>query len=186
MSARVLAQQWMSIDGFAAGTTGEGEIFAAVPEEADQASMQYNLQLFPTIAEVLLGRRTYETFAAVWPSADLPVAPHVNTLPKVVFSRSLHEAPWGGFRPAELATDPVAYVARRREEVDGDLLVWGSLTVLADLLAARSVDELDLFVAPVALGGGTPLVPPGLRLDLTLVQSETWSSVLHLRYRLGV
>jgi dihydrofolate reductase len=186
MSARVTAQQWMSIDGFAAGATGEGEIFAAVPEEADQASMQYNLQLLPTVAEVLLGRRTYESFAAVWPSADLPVATHVNTLPKVVFSRSLDEAPWGGFKPAELVTDAVTHVARRRQEADGVLLVWGSIKVLGDLLAARLVDELDLFVAPVALGGGTPLVPPGLRLDLTLVQSETWSSVLHLRYRLDV
>jgi len=106
----------------------------------------------------------------------------VNTLPKVVFSRTLTEAPWGGFAPARIAADAVAHVARRREEADGPLLVWGSITLMAGLLTAGLVDELDLFVAPVALGAGTPLLPPGLHLDLTLVQSGTWSSVLHLRY----
>lgn len=184
MSARVVAQQWVSVDGFAAGMTGEAEIFAAVPDEADQASMQYNLQFLPTVAEVLLGRRTYEAFVRVWPSADLPVAAHVNTLPKVVFSRSLDAAPWGDVDAAQVATDAVGHVGRRREEVDGTLLVWGSLDLMAGLLAAGLVDELDLFVAPVALGAGTPLLPRGLRLDLTLVHSETWSSVVHLNYRL--
>ena len=124
MSARVVAQQWVSVDGFAAGTSGEAEIFAAVPDEADQASMQYNLQFLPTVAEVLLGRRTYEAFVRVWPSADLPVATHVNTLPKVVFSRSLDGAPWGDVDAAQVATDAVGHVGRRREEADGTLLVW--------------------------------------------------------------
>ena len=185
MSATVTAQQWVSIDGFAAGTRGEAEIFAAVPAETDQASMQYNQEFLPTVVEVLLGRRTYETFVKVWPSAELPVAEHVNTLPKVVFSRSLDEAPWDRFEPAQVKADAVSYVSQRRNEVDGTLLVWGSLDVMSGLLAAGLVDELDLFVAPVALGAGTPLVPRGLHLDLTLAHGETWSSVAHLRYRLN-
>lgn len=185
MSATVIAQQWMSIDGFAAGTTGEADIFAAVTDEADQASMQYNQRFLPSVTEVLLGRRTYESFVAVWPFADLPVAEHVNTLPKVVFSRSLDQAPWAGFDPAQVVTDAVSYVDRRRHEADGNLLVWGSLNLMASLLAAQLLDELDLFVAPVALGAGTPLLPPGLRVNLTLAHAETWSSALHLRYRIG-
>jgi len=62
MSGHVIAQQWVSVDGFGAGPSGEGELFAAVSDEADRASMDHNLRLLPTVAEVLLGRRTYETF----------------------------------------------------------------------------------------------------------------------------
>ena len=183
MTARVIAQQWVSLDGYASGPDGEGEIFAVVPPEADAASMAHNERLLPSVAEVLLGRRSYESFVRVWPTADLPIAERVNTVPKVVISRTLREAPWGGFPPARVEQDAVAHVRRRRREVDGDLLVWGSLALMASLLEAGEVDELDLFVAPLALGGGTPLLPR--RQDLELLEAEVWAGVLHARYRVG-
>lgn len=183
MVARVVAQQWVSLDGFASGPGGEGDIFAAVPPEADAASMAHNERLLPSVAEVLLGRRSYEAFVQVWPTADVPIAARVNTVPKVVLSRTLTAAPWGGFAPARVERDAVGHVRRRRQEAEGDLLLWGSLDLMATLLAAGEVDELDLFVAPLALGGGSPLLPPGLRLGLELVEAETWPGVVHLRYR---
>ena len=185
MGANVIAQQWVSVDGFAAGMTGETEIFATVSDEADHASMQYNRRFLSSVTEVLLGRRTYQSFVTVWPSADLPVAELVNLVPKVVLSRTLQHAPWGRFEPARVVADAVSYVRRRRHEIDGSLLLWGSLDLLATLLTAELVDELDLFIAPVAVGAGTPLLPPGLHLDLQLVHAERWSSVMHLRYQIN-
>lgn len=179
MNARIVAQQWVSLDGFAAGPGGEGDLFASVPPEADRASMEHNQALAPQVSEVMLGRRSYEAFVKVWPTADLPVAQHVNTVPKIVFSRSLTAAPWGRFEPAQVQRDAIAYAGVRREGIS---LLWGSLEVMAQLLRAGLVDELDLFVAPVVLGAGTPLLPAGLHLNLDLLQVEAWSSVAHLRY----
>lgn len=182
MSAHVVAQQWVSVDGFAAGPDGEADLFAAVPAQADAASMEHNLRLLPGVQEVLLGRRTYESFAGFWPSADLPVAALVNTLPKTVFSRTVRQAPWGSFAAAHVERDAVTYVQYRREHGDGCLLLWGSVDLQRALLRARLVDELELLVAPVALGAGVPLLPPGLRLDLDLREHETWGPVARLRY----
>ncbi|TNM64402.1 hypothetical protein FHN55_12630 [Streptomyces sp. NP160] len=93
MSARVLAQQWVSLDGCAAGPGGEADLFSAVPAEADAASMEHDVRLLSEVAEVLLGRNTYESFVQFWPTADLPVAQLGNTTPKTVFSRRLRDAP---------------------------------------------------------------------------------------------
>lgn len=184
MSACVLAQQWVSLDGYAAGPGGEADLFAAVPAEADAASMDHNVHLLSEVAEVLLGRNTYESFVQFWPTADLPVAQLVNTTPKTVFSRRLREAPWASFAPARAEADAVAHVGRRRREGQGRLLLWGSLEVMGSLVRAQLVDELELFVAPVVLGAGVPLLPAGLRVGLDLQETQVWGSVVRVRYAL--
>ena len=89
---RVIAQQWISVDGYAAGPADEQEIFAAVDDFTDSES--HNSALLEHVDEVLLGRRSYETFAAFWPLADdQPMAATVNRIPKVVCSATLREAP---------------------------------------------------------------------------------------------
>lgn len=94
---RVIVQQWVSVDGFLAGPNGEGDVFAAVDDFS--ASEAHNTALLTSVGEVLLGRRTYEIFAAFWPSArDQPMARQVNTLAKTVCSTTLDQAPWGGTR----------------------------------------------------------------------------------------
>jgi dihydrofolate reductase len=168
MNRRVVAQQWVSVDGFAAGPAGEGDIFAGVPTASDRRSMELNEALIPEVETVLLGRRSYESFVRFWPtehSRDVPVAPLVNAVPKLVASSTLAAAPWGEHAPAEVVPDAVARVRALRAGSGGIVLVWGSLALMRTLLDAGQVDELDLFVAPVALGSGTPLAgrPLGLR-----------------------
>ncbi|MEV0605912.1 dihydrofolate reductase family protein [Polymorphospora rubra] len=180
---RVVAQQWVSVDGYAAGPRGEQDIFAAVRPGADAASQRWNDRLLDEVDSVLLGRRSYGAFSQFWPTSDEPIAERVNRIDKVVFSRTLDAAPWGTYEPATIVADAVSHVReRRRDGDDATLLLWGSLAVMHGLMAARELDEFDLFVAPVALGAGTPLVPEGMTLQLTQVGQEIWDGAAHLRY----
>lgn len=181
---RVLVQQWVSVDGMVAGRNDETDISDAVPDFA--ASDRHNTVLLDSVDEVLLGRRTYEEFVRFWPTADgEALAPLVNARPKTVASTTLDHAPWGGHRPARVVADAVAHVrSRRAAGGSGTTIVWGSVTVMRALFRAGEVDDLELFVAPVLLGTGTPLLPPdGPPVRLTLRDGETWpGGVLRARY----
>jgi dihydrofolate reductase len=178
---RVLAQQWISADGFAAGPGGEGDLFAAVTDAA--ATETHNRALLPGFGEVLLGRHTYELFAAFWPYADdQPMAATVNAMRRTVASSTLAAAPWGSHAPATVVPDAAAHV----RAATADVLVWGSLVLMRSLLREGLLTEVELFVAPVFLGAGRPLLGSGgasadVRLDL--VESEQFpASVQRLRY----
>ena len=171
----------MSLDGYASGPDGEEALFAAIPPEADAASQRWNGELLDGVDAVLLGRRSYEAFVQFWPASDEPIAARVNGIDKVVFSKTLETAPWGEFAPATIHRDAVGYVRELRETA-ATLLVWGSLALMHDLMAAGELDELDLFVAPVALGAGTPLVPAGMALALTQLGGDVWAGATHVRY----
>jgi dihydrofolate reductase len=176
---RVIAQEWVSLDGFASGLGGEDALFEHVPPEADAASMRWNDALLDEVDAVLLGRRTYAAFAAFWPGASAPIAQRVNEVTKVVFSRTLTRAPWGTRAEARVEPDAVAW-ARERRAGEATFLVWGSLALVAALAEAGELDELDLFVAPVLLGDGTPLLPEPSRL--AQLSSEPMRGATHLRY----
>jgi dihydrofolate reductase len=178
---RVIAQQWVSVDGYAAGPTGEQEIFEAVEDFTH--SEEHIRALLEHVDEVLLGRRSYESFVGFWPRAEgEPMAAVVNSIPKVVCSTTLREAPWGTFEPAQVVDDAAAHVRDRCGEPGGDILIWGSLTVMRSLLEAGLVDELDLLIAPIALGAGTPLVAPEGPYRLIQIDVDVWPSATHIRY----
>jgi dihydrofolate reductase len=124
-------------------------------------------------AEVqLLGRVTYEGFAAAWPSREGPFADKLNADPKVVVSTTLTEPSWQN--TTVVSEDVVGAVSRLKEETAGTILVSGSGTLVATLLEAGLVDELRLMVFPTILGRGRRLFPDGIdRLKLTLAESRT-------------
>jgi dihydrofolate reductase len=113
-------------------------------------------------------------FADYWPKADPtkePVAAPLNAIPKYVVSNTLDEAPWGGHGDSAIVLrgDGVASVRALRGRVDGDLIVWGSLTLSDALLRAGEVDLLRLRIVPVLIGAGRPFSPTDLgRRALTL------------------
>ncbi|WP_196073435.1 dihydrofolate reductase family protein [Nakamurella alba] len=177
---RVIAQQWVSVDGFASGLTDESEIFSAVDDFGD--SERHNQRLLDTVDEVLLGRRTYETFVQYWPTAgDEPMAARVNELPKIVCSGTLDAAPWGDFLAATVVPDAAAHL----RDAAGTTLIWGSLHLMTSLWSEGLLDEIELFVAPVTLGAGTPVAPPQHRAQLRLLDSDVWpSGVARLHYKI--
>ena len=172
---RVLVQQWVSVDGMVAGRNGETDVLDAVPDFSP--SERHNTSLLDSVDEVLLGRRTYEEFVQFRPTAEgEALAPLINALPKTVASTTLGAAPWGEHAPARIVLDAVGHIrSRRATGATGTTIVWGSITVVRALLRAELVDDLELFMAPVLLGTGTPLLDPaGPAVRLTLRDSETW------------
>jgi dihydrofolate reductase len=135
---------------------------------------------------ILLGRTTYEMFEPAWSTRtveDDPGAPFFNDTTKYVVSATLTTATW---RNSELVGpyDPDA-IRRLKDEVEGDLYVSGSGTLVRAMLADGLVDELDLFVYPLTRGSGPRLfaedAAPG---KLSLAASESYENgVVYLAYR---
>jgi dihydrofolate reductase len=105
----------------------------------------------------LLGRATYEGFAAAWPTMEDPVgfADKMNSMPKYVFSSTLEEASWNN--STILSGDFATEIAKLKQEVDGVILVAGSAQLVQGLVANDLIDELRLMVFPVLLGSGKRL-----------------------------
>jgi dihydrofolate reductase len=135
---------------------------------------------------ILLGRVTYEMFEPAWSTRtveDDPGAPFFNDTTKYVVSSTLTESTW---RNSEIVGpyDPDA-IRRLKDEVDGDIYVSGSATLVRALLADGLVDGLHLFVYPLTLGSGLRLFtedsPPPLKLALTASESYD-NGVVYLGY----
>jgi dihydrofolate reductase len=120
----------------------------------------------------LLGRVTYEGFAAAWPSREGPFADKLNSDRKYVVSRTLQNPAWQN--TTVLSGDAVEDVTRLKQQTEGVILVAGSGTLVSTLLAADLVDELRLMVFPTILGRGRRLFPDGIdRLKLKLAETRT-------------
>ncbi len=104
---------------------------------------------------LLLGRVTYEGFAAAWPSRDGEFADKFNSMPKYVVSSTLAEPEWNN--STVLKGDLADEVAKLKQEHDGDIVVHGSARLVQTLIERDLVDEFRLMVFPVVLGSGKRL-----------------------------
>jgi dihydrofolate reductase len=142
-----------------------------------------SLEQLRSVGMLVFGRRTYEGMAGYWPSAEGEIAELMNTVPKVVFSRTLEKAVWKNTR---LVKDNAAEeVAKLKQEPGKDLFIFGSAELSATLTRHGLIDEYRLAVAPLLLGGGNPLFKPSpQRLLLRLVEARPLKSGgAILRYR---
>ena len=133
---------------------------------------------------LLLGRRTYEEFAATWPlaGADDPIGSKWNTAPKYVASRTLTSVSWQN--STLLEGDVADAVAELKKSDGGEIQVHGSVQLVQTLLAHDLVDELHLVVIPVLIGSGKRLFGSGTvpaRFDL-VASATTRSGVVVGRY----
>jgi dihydrofolate reductase len=117
--------------------------------------------------ELVLGRRTYEIFAAHWPYAEGPIADRLNGATKHVASRTLTSLDWANSRLIE--GDAAEGVAKLKQEDGPELQVQGSSNLLQTLLASGLVDEHRVLIFPIVAGSGKRLfgdgaMPAGLRL----------------------
>jgi len=136
----------------------------------------------PQIGALLLGRRTYEIFAAVWPRVadDNPIAATLNRVPKYVASRGTPVLDWEG--TSQLGADVIAEVEALRER-HREIHVYGSLDFAQTLFRAQLFDVLNLWVFPVVLGEGKKVFPAGsapaaLRLLEPAVTASTGAVLL--------
>ena len=131
---------------------------------------------------LLLGRVTYDEFAAAWPSraaADDPGADYMNNTPKYVVSTTLDKADWNN--STVIGMDEVAGL---KEQAGGDILVSGSPTLVRSLLRKGVLDELHLLVYPIVVGSGRRLFDGAERTPLQLATSKSFEGgVVHLAYR---
>jgi dihydrofolate reductase len=134
---------------------------------------------------LLLGRKTYESFAGAWPEREGAMADKLNTMTKYVASSTLGSADWDG--TTVIASDMPAAVAELKQGDGGPILVAGSRTLVHGLLAAGLVDELNLQVFPLVLGSGARLYPETAEpLALALASSESLPNGVVLQtYRVG-
>ncbi|MFD5643427.1 dihydrofolate reductase family protein [Streptomyces anulatus] len=134
---------------------------------------------------LLLGRRTYEIFAATWPYANLddPAVAAMNAMPKYVASRTLKDLSWAN--STLLGADPVEEISRIKAASGSETVVLGSGGLLGSLIEYDLVDEYRLLVFPLLLGSGKRLFADGRsprRLTLTATR-PTPSGVLINTYR---
>jgi dihydrofolate reductase len=130
---------------------------------------------------MLLGRQTYDEFAAFWPHADPAdaITAQMNGATKYVVSTTLEEADWEN--STVVSGDIRAELLKLKQ--DKQLGVTGSATLVRWLLQEGLIDELHLLVHPVAVGVGKRLFEPGEKVKLRLIDSTTFSTgVLHLVY----
>jgi dihydrofolate reductase len=104
---------------------------------------------------LLLGRRTYEFFASRWPSRSGELADRLNSLPKYVVSSTLEGPDWNN--STVLTGDVVNEVSKLKQELSGEIVVYGSFQLLRTLLQHDLVDGLRLMIYPVVLGAGERL-----------------------------
>jgi dihydrofolate reductase len=155
---KIVISENVTLDGVIQDPTGEegfgrGGWFGQIKDHPEVARLALDDAL--GAEALLMGRRTYEFFAARWPSRSGELADRLNTLPKYVVSSTFKGADWNN--STVLTGDAGDEVARLRNELDGEILVLASFQLIRTLLAHDLVDELRLKVFPVVLGAGDRL-----------------------------
>jgi dihydrofolate reductase len=155
---RIVVTEFVSLDGVMEDPGGaEGYRHGGWTFEFDRGPEGDKFKLDEALGAeaLLLGRVTYEGFAAAWPSREGEFADKFNTMPKYVVSSTLEKADWTN--STVLEGDLAAGVAALRQKHDGDVVVNGSARLVQALIEHDLVDELRLMVFPVVLGSGRRL-----------------------------
>jgi dihydrofolate reductase len=155
---KIVITENVSLDGVIEDPTGvEGLSVGGWFWETDRGEdgEQFTLDKTLRTEALLLGRRSYEFFAATWPSRAGELADRMNSLPKYVVSSTLEDPDWNN--STLLTGEVVDAISRLKQELDGEIVVLGSPQLARTLIERDLVDELRLMVYPVVLGAGARL-----------------------------
>ena len=154
---RIVVTEFISLDGVVEAPGGEDFKYANWSFEFDRGDEgeQFKVDQALGADALLLGRRTYEGFAAAWPQYEGTLAEKYNGMPKYVVSSTLTDPTWNNTRV--LSGGLAEEVTRLKDEVAGEISVAGSIRLAQGLLAHDLVDELHLMTFPVLLGTGRRL-----------------------------
>ncbi len=180
---RIIFQNMITLDGYFEGPNKEID-WHVVDEEFNH----YAADLLDSVDTLLFGRVTYQLMAGYWPTPaartdDPVIARKMNELQKIVFSKSLNEATWENTRLVR--DDAVSETSRLKQQPGADMAIFGSSDLAVGLAGAGLIDDYRIFVNPLFLGAGKPLLRglPG-RLHLTLMKARQFDSgVMMLCYQ---
>jgi len=157
---KIVVSENVSLDGVVQDPTGDegfrhGGWFNEVGDEdrGEWAKVEFDEAM--RAQALLLGRRSDEYFGARWSSRTGEWADRLNSLPKYVVSSTLVEPHWDN--STVLKGDPVSEVAKLKQQLEGEIVVYASCQLVRTLMEHDLVDELRLMVYPVALGAGERL-----------------------------
>lgn len=174
MARPLILGMFMSLDGvISSGTGNEDWIFRS----GDDATDAWVIDQLGRAGLIAMGSGAFADMAGYWPTADSPFAAVMNAAPKLVFTRSGRVGGDGSWtHPLVAGADLAGDVAQLKGQAGGPVRVLGGARLAQALVAARLVDEFQLMVCPVALGGGAALFG-GLAapLDLELVSAQAFA-----------
>jgi dihydrofolate reductase len=187
--AKLIVSENASLDGVIEDPTGEegfsrGGWFTRLAGQDREAWAKVELEEALGSQALLLGRRTYEFFAQRWPFRTGAFADRLNAMPKYVVSSTLRDPAWNN--STVLRGDLATEVAKLKQDLTGDIVVYASGRLVPALLAGNLVDELRLILYPVVLGAGQRLFgPTGDAMPLRLVSTRTvGDNLANLAYEL--
>lgn len=181
---RVIVIEFVSLDGVMQDPDGRegfargGWAFRYGPEAV--AGDKFLLGSVLDTGAMLIGRRTWELFAKIWPGRDDPFSAKMNAIPKLVVSRSLDDVT--AWQNSSVLRGELTAAVRERARAQ-DIVVVGSASVVRALMASDLVDEYRLMVFPLVLGEGTRVFPEGTApVGLALVSAQTAGPAVRLTY----
>ncbi len=186
---KVILQEFLTIDGFAAGPNGELDFFDSFA--GDKELDEDLLRFIDTVDTILLGGATYRMFVEFWPtpaSENELVADKLNATPKLVFSRTLDRAPWGKWEEATVISSSAAEeITRLKRQPGKNMVLWGSMRLAQSLMKEGVIDEYQLRVCPILLGNGRRLFPEHMSTpEMKTLETKTYGSgLVLLRYQPG-
>ena len=186
MARKIIVTQYASVDGVIedpVGMEGSGLGAWVEPYHRGPAGDAFKIAELNAADAMIYGRRTYEGFAAVWPEVNDPdgYASRMNSLPKYVASRTLKSATWSNSQLIE--GDLVAAATAIKSQPGGDILIFGSGSVVHELLPAGLIDEIRIMTYPVLLGRGIRWFPEGSGVRLQLLETRTFDDgIILTRY----
>jgi len=186
---KIITTTWVTLDGYIAGPNGEMDWVA---ENYDDAMAAYENEIVSQADTLLLGRVTYQSFAGSWPHVpDNPSASEgekayartLNAMRKMVFSRTLESVEWNN---STLRKEVIPEeIKQLKQEPGRDLLIYGSASIIQTLTNHGLIDEYQVLVHPVIVGGGKALFQDiEHQVKLKLVNTKTHpSGVVVLSYQ---
>ncbi len=172
---KIIFQNMVSVDGYFEGSKREIDW-----HNVDAEFNEYAIDLLHHVDALIFGRVTYQLMAKYWPTPearrdDPLVAELMNSLPKIVFSRTLSSVEWQNSRLVKENLE--AEIKTLKQQTGKDLVIFGSSNLALTLIPLSLIDEFRLFIAPIVLGSGNPIFK-GLkeRLPLKLVKTKTFRS----------
>ncbi len=181
---KVIASVFVTLDGY---MVGPNEDMSWVTNNFSEEMGTYAGDLMSSMDTILLGRVTYEIMTNAWPAqteATAPGADKMNTSPKIIFSKSLAKAEWGKWNNARVVKDNTAGEIARLKQLPGkDMVIYGSANLVQGFTQLGLIDEYQLLVHPLVLGGGKRLWSDlGHPVNLNLLRTQAFKNGVVVLY----